>query len=277
MTMVLLLIKYMNNGLPVFYIAATIIYGLLFLIDKPVLQRSLRPLLAVSIVVHIFLTILVGVSYKHFPITSIYELLSILALAIAINYFYIEYKIGVKSTGVFVLIVVSLCQVLSSVHRTYNFDISPIIKSVYVGVHSIAATFGYSAFIIAILYGLMYIMLFRNIKSKHFGIIYSRFPSLEQLDEMNYRASSIGFFFMTVSLIFGGIWLSKVITDTSFFDPKIVVAIITWAIFGVNFILKRFFGRGGILTSYLSFFGFMGIIFSMVIVNIFLPTFHLFF
>jgi ABC-type transport system involved in cytochrome c biogenesis permease subunit len=275
--MVLSIIKYLNTVSPILYIVTTIIYGLLFLTEKPFLKKSLRPLLAVSIIIHIFLTILVGLNYKHFPITSIYELLSILALAIAINYFYIEYRIGVKSTGTFVLIVVSLCQVLSSVHRTYNFDISPIIKSVYVGVHSIAATFGYSAFIIAILYGLMYIMLFRNIKSKHFGIIYSRFPSLEQLDEMNYRASSIGFFFMTVSLIFGGIWLSKVIADTSLFDPKIVVAVITWAIFGVNFILKKFFGRGGLLTSYLSFFGFIGIIFSMVIVNIFLPTFHLFF
>jgi ABC-type uncharacterized transport system permease subunit len=183
----------------------------------------------------------------------------------------------VKSTGFFVLIIVFLFQTLSSANITYSSEINPILRSSYVVIHSGFAAFGYSAFSIAALYGIMYLMLFYDIKSKHFGIIYKRLPSLEILDEMNYKASYIGFFFLTFSLIAGTIWLSKVVYEKSILDPKIIVALFTWIIFGVSCVIKKFFGRGGIITSYLSFFGFMAIIFSMAIVNIFLPTFHIFY
>lgn len=275
--MIILVIERLNAILPILYISTTINYGLYFLSAKPAFEKTLRPFLAVTILLHVFFTLFVSLYYRHFPITTIYELLSFLALSLAVNYSYIEYRIGVKSTGVFVLIVISICQTLSSTHRTYSFQIRPILSNVYVGIHSLAVTFGYTAFIIATLYGLMYLMLFYNIKSRHFGIIYNRFPSLEELDEMNYRAATIGLFFITISLTFGALWLSKVRANTSIFDPKIVVAILTWCIFGIIAMLKRFFRRSGLLTSYISLFGFLGIIFSMIIVNIFLPTFHLFF
>ncbi len=271
------MIKPLNTAVSVMYIAAAIGYGIYFFRAKRLIAGVLRPFLAVTIGLHIVVIVLIGVHYRHFPIASVYELLSMLALAIIINYFYIENKIGVRSTGVFILIVAALCQTLSVALRTYTSDVVPIIKSAYVIVHTMGIAFGYSAFIIAMLYGFMYLLLFHTIKAKHFGIFFERLPSLEQLDEMNYRASTIGFFAMTVSLIVASIWLSKMVKGASIFDPKIVAALLTWAVFGANFIMKRFFGRGGLVTSYLSFFGFTGIIFSMVIVNVFLPTFHLFF
>ncbi len=270
-------IKLLNTFLPIFYIALTINYGLYFFKDDPFFERTLRPLLFISVSFHIIYTVLRSIIFKHFPIASIFELLSILALAIILIYFYIEYKIGVKSTGFFVLIIVFLFQTLSSANITYSSEINPILRSSYVVIHSGFAAFGYSAFSIAALYGIMYLMLFYDIKSKHFGIIYKRLPSLEILDEMNYKASYIGFFFLTFSLIAGTIWLSKVVYEKSILDPKIIVALFTWIIFGVSCVIKKFFGRGGIITSYLSFFGFMAIIFSMAIVNIFLPTFHIFY
>lgn len=275
--MIRLIISIFNTLLPVLYISAAINYGIYFFRAKPAFEKALRPLLALAIVLHIFFTVLISLKYRHFPITSIYELLSFLALAIAVNYLYIEYRIGIKSTGLFVLVVVSVSQILSSMNRTYDFEVMPIVRSVYVGIHAMAIAFGYSAFLIATLYGMMYLLLFQTIKSRSFGIIYSRFPSLEELDEMNYSAATAGFFFMTLSLAVGGVWLSKVIKGTSILDPKIVAAVLTWGIFGAIFVLKRFLGRSGLLTSCISFFGFLGMIFSMVIVNIFLPTFHLFF
>jgi ABC-type transport system involved in cytochrome c biogenesis permease subunit len=273
----LLIIKTLNTAVSVLYIAAAIGYGIYFFRNKNSIIRVVKPFLAATILLHIAVVVLIGLHFHHFPITSVYELLSMLALTIAIIYFYIGIKISVHSTGVFILLVVALCQTVSAALRSYTYDVVPIIKSIYVIIHTIAIAFGYSAFVIAMLYGFMYLLLFHTIKVKHFGIFFDRLPSLEQLDEMNYRASSIGFFAMTVSLIVAGIWLSKMIKGTSIFDPKIIVALVTWALFGANFILKKFFGSGGILTSYLSFFGFTGIIFSMVIVNVFLPTFHMFF
>lgn len=274
--MIILVLDILKIALPVLYILTTINYGLYFLRAKQAFEKTLTPLLTVSILLHVLFTVLISLNYRHFPITTVYDLLSFLALALALTYFYIEHRIGIKSTGVFVLIVVSICQTLSSLHRTKTSVISPILRSVYVGIHSMAAVFGYSAFIIATLYGLMYLMLFRTLKSRYFGLMYSRLPSLEELDEMNYGAAAIGLTFMTISITFGGIWLSKTIGDTSIFDPKIVGAFLTWGVFGANVVLKRFFRRSGLLTSCISFFGFAGIIFSMVIVNVFLTTFHLF-
>ncbi len=203
-------------------------------------------------------------------------MLSILALAMATTYLYVELRIGVPSTGAFVLAFVTLFQILSSLMLDEAREPSEIVLKPIVVVHVLGVAFGYAAFIIAALYGLMYILLFRHIKKGNFGMIFDRLPALEELDDMNLKATAAGLSFMTIAILAGGYWMGQALEDVSVLDPKIVVSFLIWLIFAANVVLKKFFHRGGLLTSYLSLAGFVILMFSMLVVDALFSTFHIF-
>ncbi|MEW6455154.1 MAG: cytochrome c biogenesis protein CcsA [Acidobacteriota bacterium] len=270
------LISALNTLLPVLYVITTIFYGIYFFKKESFFEKTLKPLILMAISIHASSIILRTIVFKHFPIASLFELLTFLSLAIVIIYFFIEQKIGEKSTGFFILIVVFLFQTTSSAFISIPPKINPLLKNFHLGIHTGSALIGYSSLIIAALYSLMYLMLFYDIKGKKFGIIYNRLPSLEILDGMNSRASLVGFCFLTISIVSGIIWSTKVINTRWITDLKIIFVFFTWMIFGFSVLTKKYSGWAGKRTALLSFSGFLVLLFSLIIVNLFLTKFHVF-
>ena len=81
---------------------------------------------------------------------------------------------------------------------------------------------------------------------------------------------------MTISILVGGYWMGRALEGVSILDPKIIVALLIWLFFAANVVLKKIFHRGGLLTSYLSLAGFMILMFSMLVVDAYFSTFHIF-
>ena len=82
---------------------------------------------------------------------------------------------------------------------------------------------------------LTYVLLFKEIKAKHLGFFYARLPSLQVLDVMNGRAVAVGWIFLTIGVVVGGIWATQVqgspdprAQAMSVADPKILVALVCW-------------------------------------------------
>ncbi len=75
--------------------------------------------------------------------------------------------------------------------------------------HVSSLLFAYASFALAGVLGITYVLQFKEIKAKDLGFFYERLPSLNVLDEMNLRAVKIGWLFLTVGLITGGIWASQ--------------------------------------------------------------------
>ena len=65
--------------------------------------------------------------------------------------------------------------------------------------------FAYASFALACVIGITYVLLFKEIKAKHLGFFYARLPSLQVLDLMNRRVV-IGWVFLTIGIVVGGIW-----------------------------------------------------------------------
>jgi ABC-type uncharacterized transport system permease subunit len=273
-----LLLRILNVILPFLYLSLTLRYAWLFARSKGeprIWTRALSPALLAP---HLGFLILLGIRHSSAPITSLPELMSVLAFALAAIYFYVEWRMRNRSSGVFVLGLSFLAQAVSSLRMDLDAEKSAILLNPLTALHAFAAAFGYAAFIVAFIYGLLYLLQRRHIRLRRFGLFFERMPSLEELDEMNCKAATAGFAFMTLSLLVGGWWLSRsqVAPDVSFADPKIIVAFFIWAVFGAIFALKRFFGRGGGLTATLSIVGFLLLLFSMLVVDAIFSTFHIF-
>ncbi len=263
-------------ALPVFYALLLGGYVMQFIRPQAALTRPVRWFFFGVLTLHgVFLMDYAGGSDRVVGVTM-GGMLAVLALAMAVTYLYIEIRMGVPSTGAFVLGFVFLFQLGASVMLRQVGEPADIVLRPIVVVHVLGAAFGYAAFIIAALYGLMYILLFRHIKQGKFGMIFDRLPALEELDSMNLKASAAGLSFMTLSILVGGYWMERMVEDASLLDPKIIVAFMIWLIFAANVALKKFFHRGGLVTSYLSLAGFVILMFSMLLMDAFFSTFHIF-
>ena len=100
---------------------------------------------------------------------------------------------------------------------------------------------------------------------------------------MNSRAVFIGWMLMTIGLAAGAVWVSEALAIApgdarvqamSMADPKIFVALVTWAIYTFQLIARRVIGWRGRPAAYLSAAGFTIVLLNFVLVSYFLTESH---
>ena len=188
-----LAVDILNNLLPVIYGITVCGYAYAFFADSTLARNYQTLLLSSTLILHFVYILLRTLLFGHPPITTTFEIMSIIAFSIAATYRLIEHRTGVKNTGLFILILSFFFQLSSSIFIQDLLEVRPILRSNLLGIHVTSAMLGFSAFAIAAMYGLLYLMLYHNLKSSHFGIIYERLPNLENLERMASNAIVSGF------------------------------------------------------------------------------------
>ncbi len=149
--------------------------------------------------------------------------------------------------------------------------------------HVSSLLFAYASFALACVIGITYVLLFKEIKAKHLGFFYTRLPSLQVLDSMNQRAIVVGWVFLTIGIVVGAVWTAQVrgtapgdprVQAMSLQDPKILVALVSWAIYSFEAFAARRIGWGGRRTAYLSALGFVIVLLNLVPISYFLTRSH---
>lgn len=99
--------------------------------------------------------------------------------------------------------------------------------------------------------------------------------NLELLDEIGYRAVTIGFPIFTLgALIFAMIWAQIAWTRFWSFDPKEVWALITWLFYAAFLHLRLSKGWQGTKSAWLMVIGFSIIMFNLIFVNLVIAGLH---
>jgi ABC-type uncharacterized transport system permease subunit len=216
------------------------------------------------------------VSFTHPPVTSIPEILSMLSFSVSATYIVIERRSRAKETGYFILNIAFFFQLISSVLIRDLLVVPEFMKSFWFGLHITNALLGYAAITISAAYGLLYLMLYHEIKAHRFGVIYKKLPNLETLERMNFIAITLAFIFLTLAITAGVIWLPMAFPGNSYADPKLIGTASIWLIYGIGIISKmRGILRGRSLMV-LSICAFAVAAFSMTMVNLFFSNFHRF-
>jgi len=262
--------------MPFLYAALALIYGLTFFRGNQSLERLRFPLLLTTVILHLFYLTARGIMLDHPPITSVFEIMTLLAASIAIAYMYIEWRTHTGNTGAFILLLAFAFQTVSSLFIRDVITIPEYLHSLVLGLHVSAALLGYTGISLSAVYGFLYLMLYHEIKSTRFGLIYSRLPSLEMLETMCNRSEVFGFAMLSVAIGVGLLWLPQAFDEFSYWDPKLVGTLVIWLLYAIALGAKRGLGWQGRKTIVISLIAFGCMFLSMTVINLYMSGFHSF-
>jgi len=155
-------------------------------------------------------------------------------------------------------------------------DPNPVLSNMGIGLHVSFAVFGYAGFALSAVHGLLYLLMYRELKRGGTGSIYQNLPSLETLESMAVLSSLVGFVFLTVAMLIGGFWLPRIFENYSYLDPKLIATGLVWIMYAAMLAARYFLHMDGKRIVRLSIWGFVFSLLSMTIVNAFLSQFHRF-
>ncbi|MGE5314230.1 MAG: inner membrane protein YpjD [Acidobacteriota bacterium] len=271
------LIVVLNILLPLAYFGTVWAYAKAFFRNSPAAKKIKTPLLLVTLLGHALYLGARTALFDHPPITTIFEIMTVIAFSIGFSYAVIEYVTKTRNTGYFILILPFAFQTVSTLFIQDLTDVRAVLRSHLLGAHVISAILGYSAFAISAVYGFLYLMLYHHIKSNRFGVVYENLPDLEKLEALAITSVFSGFVLLTVAIGVGLIWLPRAFETFSYFDPKLVGTVVVWAMYGAGLVSKRAIGWQGRKMMILSIIAFGVTVFSMTVINLFFSGFHRFY
>ncbi len=261
------------------YMLATITYWVALLTRSPFVGKtgtaltwSAAAMGLTGLLVRWYESYLISPDVGHIPVSNLYEVFVLFTLITALLYLYYESRYQQKSMGAFVLLVISAAV---GFILWYTFDrqaheiqpLVPALQSWWMKIHVPANFIGYGAFSIAAMLGVAWIF-----ASK--GILASRLPSLEVLDDVMYKAIAIGFAFFTIATILGAMWAAEAWGGYWSWDPKETWALIVWLNYAAWLHLRLVKGLRGKVLAWWAAVGLLVTTFAFLGVNMFLSGLH---
>jgi len=266
-------IRLLATLLPILYGLVSVAYAHVFFRNDVWARRIAPRALLLTLGLHVLYMTLLATHLRRVPIATPFESLSALALALGIVYIVQERRSGSPHTGIIFVSLVFLCQTVASAFTNPDVEVKPILHSPLFGLHIAAALLGYSAFGVSAIFGLLYVLLYHNLKAHRFGIVYERLPSLEVLDGMNVRAAAFGLGCLTLAIAVGVLWSLQVYPNF-WQDPKLWLSAVAWLIYALCLSVRYAGGWGGTRIAYFTIAGFLLVVFSMLAANRLFHSFH---
>ena len=261
------------------YAAAFIGYALHFARRTPVSARLATTTLAAATLAHTFIIGMQTMQVGQVPVFDMKSAISMFVWLLAVAYLYTEVTTDERAMGVFILPLVIALQLIPAFKSGADNGVvhSAVLRGPLFGIHVSSLLFAYASFALACVIGITYVLLFKEIKTKHLGVFYARLPSLQVLDQMNQRAIVVGWVFLTIGLIAGFVFaLEAHVPAMSIEDPKIFVALVSWVVYSFELFAARRIGWAGRKTALVSALGFAIVLLNFTFISYFLTSSHKF-
>ncbi len=256
------------------YFLATVTYLAYLVKPRDSLGRTSHWLISIGFLVHCAFTVDRYVEAGHTPITNLHEALSFFGLALVGTFIAFERRYKVFIIGSFVTPLAFVLMVVSSLFPSAITPLNPTLMSKWLAVHTTLAFLGYASFALAFGAGIMYLIQEHFLKSRKLGAMYQKLPSLEMLDEINYRCLTFGFPLLTFAIISGAIWAETAWGTYWSWDPKETWSLITWFVYAALLHGRLTTGWRGKRAAILAIIGFCILLFTFLGVNLLMPGLH---
>jgi ABC-type transport system involved in cytochrome c biogenesis permease subunit len=273
------------NLLPwILYVAAGLAYAVHFARRQPAIGRTATTLLLFAALAHTFVIGMQTMAVWHSPFANPSRAISTFVWLLTLSYLYLELTTDERAMGVFILPIVIGLQLIPLLYPGIE-NRDPVLDSPWFWVHVASLLFAYASFALGGVLGLTYMLQFKEIKKKHLGYLYTRLPSLQVLDVMNSRAVTVGWVFLTLGVVVGLFWANQArvvapdnpnLQAMGVNDPKIVLAVLTWAVYSFAVFARQTLGWTGRRAAWLSALGFAMVLLNFVPINYFVSTSHTF-
>jgi len=226
----------------------------------------------VGLMVRWYESYLIAPEVGHIPISNLYEVFILFCLITALLYLHYEQRFNTKQLGGFVLLVINAAV---GFILWYTFDrhanniqpLVPALQSYWMKIHVPANFIGYGSFSLAAMVSSAY-LLAKN------GVLASRLPSLDVLDDLMYKSIAVGFAFFTIATILGAIWAAEAWGGYWSWDPKETWALIVWLNYAAWLHLRMVKGLRGPVLAWWALIGLIVTTFAFLGVNMFLSGLH---
>jgi len=212
----------------------------------------------------------------YIPLTNLHEAMSFFSWALVLAFLLIEYQYRIHVLGSFLLPLSFISLISASALPAEIKKLDPLLQSAWLGIHVVLTILGAVAFSMAFVAGVMYLLQDSFLKSKKFNALYFKLPSLDVLDDLNYRAIAFGFPLLTLGLITGSIWAEYAWGSFWSTDPKQTWALITWFFYAAMLLGRMTIGWRAKKAAYLAIIGFVGVVFTFIGVNLLFEGRHVF-
>lgn len=258
---------------------ALILYGLGILLTLPSVVRR-RPALSpaaltslgVGLLLHATALVAAGIIDQRLPVTDVRSALSFFSFLATVAFFFAYLRYRITSLGIFMLPLVFLLTLISTVHPGRSFD-SPAFRGGWLLVHIASIFVGYTGFFLTFVAAIMYLIQESQLKSKNPSAFYYRLPSLEVCDELYSRSLVFGLPFLSLGIVTGFVWASRRWTGAWELDPKILASLVTWLIYLALFSARLSGSWRGRRAAYVAIFGFAAMMMTFLGVS-FLSSQH---
>lgn len=264
--------------IPLLYASAATLYAANFQERRDRIGRAATALLAAGWALHTGLLGIRAVSIGHVPIMNTSEVLSTCAWLMVIVYAYLEFSAKDRSLGALVAPIVTVLHAFASAEFGQSeVPLHLLSRSRWFEAHVFSNILAYTAFSISWVSSIMYVFLLGEIQTKHLGFFYKRLPPLQTLDQINNRAASFGFAFLTLGLAASSIWIHQIRGQFWVWnEPPFAGALVAWVIYAGHLCARAVAGWNGKRAALLSIVGFTLVLFTFPVVGIFFPGRHSF-
>jgi cytochrome c-type biogenesis protein CcsB len=226
----------------------------------------------VGLMVRWYESYLIAPDVGHIPVSNLYEVFVLFCLITALLYLYYEQRYATRQLGGFVMLIISAAVgfILWYIFDREAHTIQPLVpalQSYWMKIHVPANFIGYGAFALAAMVGIAYLLSAR-------GILTSRLPSLDTMDDLMYKAIAVGFAFFTIATILGAMWAAEAWGGYWSWDPKETWALIVWLNYAAWLHLRMVKGMRGPVLAWWAVVGLFVTTFAFIGVNMFLSGLH---
>jgi cytochrome c-type biogenesis protein CcsB len=272
-----------NKTALLFSVITTLLYAvgtvgfLIYLIrTEKVIHRIAYGFLLAGFLSHTLGLAMLVSQLRQMPVTTLPQTFSLFAWAIVGSYLAFQLKFNIRILGTFVSPLAVVFMLLSSAIPGRVIPNSKLFKSFWLTLHVATMFIGMAIFALAFCAGIMYLLQERQIKSKSFGLLYRRLPSLEVLDSLNYVCLTFGFPLITIGLISGFVYAGAVWQSFWHWDPKEILSVVTWLIYAVLLHERLAVGWRGRRAAIMAIIGFSVILVTFVGTSFILEVHHSF-
>ncbi|MEW6054556.1 MAG: c-type cytochrome biogenesis protein CcsB [Nitrospirota bacterium] len=258
------------------YFAATIISITELFKESRITARITIAAAVIGFVIHTASIVSRYLTAGHLPITNPHEATSFFSWCIVLIFFILQtrYKIGLLPS--FIMPIVFILMLISSMLSREVKPLTPVLQSYWLGIHTVFAFLGNAAFAMAFGIGCMYLVQEHYVKSKQLGGLFGRLPSLQTLDEVNYRLISFGIPLFTLAIITGAFWAETAWGRFWNWDPRETWSLITWFIYAIILHARLVLGWRGKRAAILSMIGFLTIMIAFFGIKLLQKGLHVF-
>lgn len=269
-----MLIQALTVSLPILWLGTALLHGMSYAgpHQPPWTRTAQRASLATSLLLHAGLFVAHWQGQGEFPIQGLPLTLSAVAFCTALLFTQVTLRAPQPTVGSIIFAAVVLLQWLASALGPVSFTGLRHESEVSI-LHILMMLAASASLVLSGLYGALFLLHYRQVQRRSFGLLFKNLPSLEHLAATVRRAALAGFLCLTVGLNVGiGLGHAQEARPFRYGDPQVVLVMALWIHFGLIAFSRRIPGLNARRASLAAILGLLTLLLAISLMA--LPGLH---